>query len=101
MNGPNSKDFFSSFLETAEGAPDKGAEAAPGAEAAIEKTILGFLTSREGPVSVKEMLAQLSVPPSLAIEALQRLSSAGLIDYKRVESDDWVSLSDLGRRVSV
>lgn len=100
MSAANSKDFFSSFLESAEAAPAKTAAGSPDDSADVEKVILNFLISREGPVSVKEMLAALNISPSLAIGALQRLSEARLVEYHQIESDDFVELSDLGRRVS-
>jgi|GraSoiStandDraft_46_1057282.scaffolds.fasta_scaffold209084_2 hypothetical protein len=100
MSAPNSKDFFSSFLESAEGAQAKDTPGSPGDSADVEKVILNFLISRDGPVSVKEMLAALSIPPSLAMGALGRLSEARLVEYRQIENDDVVELSDLGRRVS-
>ncbi len=100
MSGPKPNDFFSSFLAEADADPAKAAEGAQSEAAGIERTILGFLLSQSGPVSVREMLGVMNIPPSLAVEALKRLADAKLVDVKRVENDDSVVLSDLGRRVA-
>jgi DNA-binding MarR family transcriptional regulator len=99
MSSPNSKDFFSSFLATADAPDSKQAGSVP-ADAAIEKILLTFLASQPEPISVKELLGRLELPPSLAMSALTRLSEAQLVDLRRTDNDECAALSDLGRRIA-
>jgi len=77
MSGPKPNDFFSSFLAEADADPAKAAEGAQSEAAGIERTILGFLLSQSGPVSVREMLEMHRANPACA-SCHARMSSSFL-----------------------
>ena len=102
MSTATEKDYFGSFLSAASAGPAvppvAGAAAAP--SSGVERQILTFLSPKEVPVSVRELLTQLDIPPSLAITALNSLRDAKLVELNQVDGDECVAMTDLGRRIA-
>jgi Mn-dependent DtxR family transcriptional regulator len=99
MGTATDKDYFGSFL----GSGGKGQEdwARPEPSAEMEKQVLRFLEMQKEPVSLRELLIRLDLPPSLAIGTVNRLRESGLLEVNSVEDDERVALTDLGRRLAI
>jgi|SRR5688572_11822363 len=100
MSTATEKDYFGSFLSAASAGP--AVPPVPGAapSSGVERQILTFLSPKEVPVSVRELLTQLDIPPSLAITALNSLRDAKLVELNQVDGDECVAMTDLGRRIA-
>ena len=100
MSTATEKDYFGSFLSAASAGP--AVPQVPGAapSSGVERQILTFLSPKEVPVSVRELLTQLDIPPSLAITALNSLRDAKLVELNQVDGDECVAMTDLGRRIA-
>jgi hypothetical protein len=99
MSAPNSKDYFSSFLEAAGLGEKRSPSDASSEDGGVEKALLAFLASAKSPVSAKDLVSQLSYPPSVTVSALQNLAAAQLVDIKQVDGDEVAELTPLGRSI--
>lgn len=100
MSSANEKDYFSSFLSAASDGPAPPPLDPNNPAADVEKKMLLFLATQTKPVSVRELLSNLAIPPSSVIMAIHHLSDAKLVNFAQGVEDESVSLTDLGRRVA-
>lgn len=98
MSAPKSNvDVFGSYLSRV-GVAAK----APGlenADASAEISVLRMLKTTEDAMSVKTLMAQLDIPPSVLMRTLAMLSEAKLVVTNAVGNDERVQLTILGRNL--
>ena len=99
MSAPKGNvDVFGSYLSRV-GAASK-ASPFESAEAGAEISVLRMLKASEEPVSVKTLMTQLEIPPSVLMRTIALLSEAKLVVTSADDHDEKVELTGLGRNLA-
>jgi len=91
-------DVFGSYLARLNDSPD--VEQAPAQDGAPEIAVLKALMISSGPVAIKTLMPILKVAPSLLMKAVDSLQEAKLVEVSRTDTDECVSITELGRRIA-
>jgi DNA-binding MarR family transcriptional regulator len=93
-------DFFGSYLSRLSDPPSTEQSKGASPSGPPEMAILKALLISSGPVAIKALMPIIRLAPSLLMKTLDSLEEARLVEVSRTETDECVSITDLGRRIA-